>query len=139
MTSIEQAIQQADAEAMPFACKEPGCTRRFPTQNGLQGHMIAHMPPIDCPECGKTYKTPGALGNHRKSEHGIEGNSATQRSVRRRRANRIVTHDFQVDDIFQALVRSLWPDGRMPVSALFPLLEWREATREFLEKVQSGD
>lgn len=116
-----------------FACKEPGCTKSYPTRNGLQGHMIAHRKPVNCPECGKEYKTPGALGNHRKGEHGVP----TVASSLSRRPKSIVKLAWHSDDIFESVVQSLWPEGSVPVRCILPLVEWREATREFLEKVQS--
>lgn len=42
-----------------------------------------------CPECGRTFARPQALGAHRRQAHGVVGSSkqARSRSGRRRRAN----------------------------------------------------
>lgn len=138
-----------------FACEVPGCGRSFPSRNGLQGHMIAHRPPVHCPECGAEYKTPGALGNHRKQMHGVLGPWAENKPIAvekeaKKRGRPVGSTnkpkpvskaqariDWTPDEIFESVVRSLWPEGSVPVRCLTSLWEWREATREFLEKVQS--
>jgi hypothetical protein len=48
-----------------------------------------------------------------------------------------INPEWQTDDIFQSVVESLWSGGSVPVRCILPLMQWREATREFLEKVQS--
>lgn len=118
-----------------FACTYPGCTKSYPTRNGVQGHMTAHKPPIHCPECGKEYKSPGALGNHRKQLHGSKAVTPTKPVKPSPKAG--ITTAWHSDDIFNSVVQSLWPAGSVPTRCILPLMEWREATREFLEKVQS--
>jgi hypothetical protein len=117
-----------------FPCPEPGCDKVYPSRLGLQGHQISHKPPVNCPECGKEYKSPGALGNHRKNQHGVP---AMYPAVAPKKAKVPINPSWHYDDVFESVVASLWPSGLVPVRCVLPLVEWREATREFLEKVQS--
>jgi hypothetical protein len=134
MTDIQIVAPEAT-----FPCPEPDCDRVFGSANALQGHKIAHMPPQSCPECGKTYKSVGALGNHRRTAHGVPGVSPSaiiSRAKTRTRRNGNLP-DIEVDHIFASVLQVLFPSGTMPITAVVPLLQWREATQEFLEKVQS--
>ena len=45
-------------------------------QTGTTGEIV-------CPECGRTFKRPSALGAHRWQAHGIAGSSPQSRSRRR--------------------------------------------------------
>jgi hypothetical protein len=95
--------------------------------------MTSHRVPQPCPECGKNYKTAGALGNHRKREHGVES-----RSQREQRSPKVNHRDaFQVEDIFTAILRLLYPGGAVPISSVPALIEWREDTRRMLEKINA--
>jgi hypothetical protein len=137
MTTTDIVMPEFTSEVM-HECPVPGCTRAFPSKNGLQGHMIAHRPPVMCPECGREYKTPGALGNHRKTEHGIEGTTPASVAGRAKtRAKRNGSAPVHVDDVFGSVLQVLWPSGTMPIAAVIPLLQWREATQDFLDQVQS--
>ena len=137
-----------EEELLPVACKE--CGKRFPSANSLSGHMLSHRPEVPCPECGKVYKTPGALGNHRKMAHNVSSPWSKEQEARKARNERKrerraaaremrlrVRGDFHADDIVSAALAILWPEGVLPVSVMIPLIEWREATQEFLEKIQS--
>ena len=145
-----------------FPCQK--CDRVFESNAALNGHMIIHRDPIPCPECGREFRTPGALGNHRKKTHGYVGPWAeanakrkaakdadsleVMRQVQERKDRKKeereaaasktrINTEWHADDIFQSVIESLWPGGAIPVRCILPLVEWREATREFLEKVQS--
>ena len=134
-------------DALAFACPEPGCARVFDSAQAIQGHSMVHRTPSPCPECGKRYATPGALGNHRKNDHGIEGSSWASKSAKTKRATtnpnplgrpkRRKTEEFRADDIVNAAIALLWPSGMLPVRAMTPLIQWRDATVEFLEKINS--
>jgi hypothetical protein len=92
----------------------------------------------DCPECGRTFTRPQALGAHRRQAHGIAGNSrnaaapktrraskpsasstrragtatataAAARPTRRRRRTRAARQQQGVDR--DALLQTLFPDG----------------------------
>jgi hypothetical protein len=43
---------------------------------------------LTCPECGKSFTRPAALGAHRKITHGVAGSSANATSNRRRATTR---------------------------------------------------
>ena len=106
-----------------FPCGQ--CDRVFDSAAALNGHLIAHRPPVSCPECGKEYRTPGALGNHRKQLHGHVGPWAAKEAEKRaeveapvkprgRPPKTRINMDWQADDIFQSVVESLWPGGAIP-------------------------
>lgn len=123
-----------------FPCPVAGCDKSYDTRSGLLGHSIAHRPPVSCPECGKVYKSPGALGNHRKQMHGVPSMNGLVRDAvaqPKKPAKVDINPSWHYDDVFESVVASLWPNGSVPVRCILPLVEWREATREFLEKVQS--
>lgn len=117
-----------------FTCTMEECDRSFDTRLALQGHMTSHRDPIPCPECGKPYRTAGALGNHRKHTHGV-ASAHGQAQVGRPKKNRIDL-DWTTDDILNTVITVMWPGGSIPVNAVVPLIQWRETTREFLEKVR---
>jgi uncharacterized C2H2 Zn-finger protein len=145
-----------------FPCAQ--CDRVFQSSAALNGHMIIHRDPIPCPDCGREFRTPGALGNHRKKTHGVVGpwseknaekkaakeadavevmrqvqeRKDRKRQERERASSKTrINTEWQADDIFQSVVETLWSGGAIPVRCILPLMHWREATREFLEKVQS--
>jgi len=117
-----------------FACTVGTCDKAFATRLALQGHMTSHREPRPCPECGKQYRTAGALGNHRKNQHGI---ASANGSVQHRPKKNRIDLDWTTDDIMTTVVMVLWPGGSIPVNAVVPLIQWRETTREFLEKIRS--
>jgi hypothetical protein len=43
---------------------------------------------LTCPECGKSFTRPAALGAHRKMTHGVAGSSANATANRKRTATR---------------------------------------------------
>lgn len=143
MTDVTPAMPPSEVVPDDFRsaypCPQLGCDKAFPTRLGLQGHQTSHRQPIPCPECGKQYKTAGALGNHRKTMHGVRPLSAPPSAPVGRPAKQPtpVVQAWHTDDIFESVAHSLWPNGLIPVRCIRPLVEWREATREFLEKVQS--
>jgi hypothetical protein len=130
-----------------FPC--PECDRVFPSANSLQGHVMHHgRPPaqkVPCPECGEMYFSGTGMSQHRKAKHGVRSPNAIAVEARaqlapvpakRGRKNR-VDLDWTTDDIFSTVITALWPGGNIPVDAILPLIQWRETTREFLEKVRS--
>lgn len=86
---------------------------------------------LTCPECGRTFTRPAALGAHRRMTHGVAGTSANatnQRSKKRtrkpsmtasngrlapRRARTVATNDAQSVDR-DALLGALFPAGIPP-------------------------
>jgi hypothetical protein len=84
---------------------------------------------LTCPECGKTFTRPAALGAHRARVHGVAGTSQNARSRRSAAARRAATTGARpsrsrtttpapsqtagrVDH--DALLRALFPDGIPP-------------------------
>jgi hypothetical protein len=84
-----------------------------------------------CPECGKTFTRPAALGAHRRMTHGVAGTSANAAANRKRSAARMrpasagrttsrrgrvsaspTRGNGSVDR--DALLRSLFPEGIPP-------------------------
>jgi DNA-directed RNA polymerase subunit RPC12/RpoP len=140
-------ITGAATEPALFPCSI--CSKVFDSAAALQGHSMIHKPVVPCPECGKEYKTPGALGNHRKMTHGVMGPWAQEQERKGALGNKPlgrprgrprkgkVSAEFRADDIVQAAITLMWPDGMMPVRAMGPLIEWRDATLQFLEKINS--
>jgi DNA-directed RNA polymerase subunit RPC12/RpoP len=120
---------------------------------------------VPCPDCGKLYIEGTGLSVHRKVKHGVESerqrgrNGAPQPgskfervacetcgSVMRKdnlprhmtqvhRQVTVTTETWSVDDIFDSVVSMLWPTGHMPVTAMTPLISWREATAKMLIEV----
>ena len=66
----------------------------------------------------------------------VQARKDRKRAERAAAKSRIAT-DWTADDIFQSVITELWPGGAIPTRCVLPLVQWREATREFLEKVQS--
>jgi hypothetical protein len=83
---------------------------------------------LTCPECGRTFARPAALGAHRKMKHGVAGSSANaagnrsaasrKRSAaapRRRRATTATASNGSTQGIDRdALLRTLFPNGIPP-------------------------
>jgi hypothetical protein len=81
-----------------------------------------------CPECGKTFTRPAALGAHRKLKHGVAGTSANASSNRRsakrgrtssaaarRRTTTPTATNGNVRSVDRdALLRTLFPNGIPP-------------------------
>ena len=147
-----------------FPCPEDGCEKVFPSAQALQGHVMHHFKKpnvkIPCPECGAMYFSGTGMSQHRKARHGVrngqpaqpaEANTGITQSLdtvvvgrpetpapkRGRPAKNRIDLDWTTDDIFQTVITALWPGGNIPVDAVLPLIQWRETTREFLEKVRS--
>lgn len=142
----------SDTPTTPTMYPCPDCDREFPSKQALNGHRMIHVKVDACPECGRdNFTTPNALGRHRNLEHGVvpaykqqqqQQKAATPARVGsnggrigRPPVNRPST-GWNVDHFFQSVVRTLWPSGQVPIKALVPLMDWREATREMMEKVQ---
>jgi hypothetical protein len=132
-----------------FTCPQEGCGRSFPTAQSLQGHFNYHSRKtprrIPCPHCGNKYYSGTGMSQHIKARHKIPAVSAELStptpapapSKRGRPAKNRIDLDWTTDDIFSTVIEALWPGGSLPVHAVLPLIQWRETTREFLEKVQS--
>lgn len=120
----------------------PHCDRVFPNAQALSGHAMSHVAADPCPECGRDdFKSKNAQSRHRSQEHGVvpayrAGKPASNGKIGRPRLARVDT-EVSADDIFQSVVQSLYPGGQMPTWAMTPLVQWREATRAMLERVQS--
>jgi predicted RNA-binding Zn-ribbon protein involved in translation (DUF1610 family) len=138
-----------------FPC--PHCERVFYTSNQLGGHLSgAHTTratkepiKVPCPECGAEYQRGVGLASHRSRVHGVPGTSKSARmraktppkpkesKAKQKVAEieKVEPHEWDVDDIFEVVVSTMWPQGTVPVSAVIPLIHWREATRQLLESV----
>jgi hypothetical protein len=81
---------------------------------------------LTCPECGRTFSRPAALGAHRKLKHGVAGTSAnatgnrrsatsrTRKSAapKRRRTTTPATQDGAAQSVDRdALLSTLFPSG----------------------------
>ena len=143
-----------------FPCTEEGCDKVFDSAQALQGHVMWHgrkpSKKIPCPECAaagvdaKYYEGTG-MSQHRKARHGVRNGQAPVATVERqaalvptppapkrgRPARNRIDLNWTTDDIFNTVITALWPGGNIPVDAVLPLIQWRENTREFLEKVRS--
>lgn len=96
-----------------------------------------------CPDCGLRFVPGPGMGVHRHSAHG--------RSSKKRKHTRAASNggpgpgrpprvDLDVDDIFDTVIKLMFPRGTIPVDALTPLLRWRHATDEMLiEVLHHGD
>ena len=136
-----------------FPC--PECDKVFPTSPALQGHYAQHFKKkperVACPDCGGMYLSGTGMSQHRQAKHGpgrkkrkvvIE---TVEAPVKKRgrppgstaKPKPTVDLDWTTDDIFQTVITALWPGGNIPAEAVLPLIQWRETTREFLEKVRS--
>ena len=83
---------------------------------------------LTCPECGRTFARPAALGAHRKLKHGVAGASANAKgnrasnsrrrtsasSTRRRAAAPAATNGAPQGVDRDALLRTLFPNGIPP-------------------------
>ena len=140
-------IEVTETLAGTFPC--PQCDRVFNSPQALQGHVMHHSKKkperVPCPECGNEFYAGTGMSQHRKARHGVgkaKAPKVTTKDIqaavaaKKKRRNHIDL-DWTTDDVFQTVITSLWPDGHVPVTAVLPLIQWRETTREFLEKVQS--
>lgn len=74
---------------------------------------------LSCPECGRTFDRPPALGAHRRRAHGVVGATNAQRARARAAAGRrtstegrVVSKDASGGRIDRdALLRTLFPQG----------------------------
>jgi hypothetical protein len=103
------------APATPKAATKPTATKTKATA-------------LTCPECGKTFTRPAALGAHRKMTHGVAGTSANATANRKRAATRkrrtatspqpgrttAGTPNSQSSVDRDALLRALFPNGIPP-------------------------
>lgn len=96
---------------------------------------------LTCPECGKTFARPAALGAHRRRAHGVAGSSTRTRARRpagtrtRARADTAAVRRSQRTNGTRAidrdaLLRSLFPDGLPPREAVI------RAANEWLEQAE---
>ena len=109
------------------------CVKVFPTKAALHGHKMVHVAPTPCPECGRDdFKTAIAVARHRTIEHGVTpGYRKTQKVQKPPK----IDPTWKVEDIFTAVLGTLFPQGAVPISAIPALLAWREDTQRMLEKV----
>jgi hypothetical protein len=81
---------------------------------------------LTCPECGRTFSRPAALGAHRRRAHGVVGTSQNARSRRSASAPQATTtRPRRAQASLRATNRSAAADGRRPdhdalLRALFP-------------------
>jgi DNA-directed RNA polymerase subunit RPC12/RpoP len=148
-------------ESTGYKCET--CGREFESSNALNGHMKSHrQKKVPCPECDRLYVEGVGLAVHRKAAHGVETerqrriNGAKQTKPRaacevcgevmrkdnlsRHMASKhakvsVEMEEWSVEDIFDTVVSMLWPTGHMPVKAMTPLINWREATAKMLIEV----
>lgn len=117
------------------------CGKTYDTGVQLHGHQTTHREPEPCPECGKGYKFPNALSNHRLHVHGVSDGYVSPAMVKRSnklgRPTKVASDQtWEVDDIFQAVLRLVFPNGAVPVEAVPTLVRWRDDTREMLETIR---
>src|SRR6516225_9490959 len=108
--------------------------KRATTTKATTG-SVAAATELTCPECGRTFTRPAALGAHRRRAHGVAGTSQNARNrrgasapqaaaTRRRRAQAApraagrsaAAADGRVDH--DALLRALFPNGIPPRQAV---------------------
>jgi hypothetical protein len=77
---------------------------------------------LTCPECGKTFTRPAALGAHRKMTHGVAGTSANATANRKRATSRrrTTTNRSQSPRTSSANARSAAVDRDALLRTLFP-------------------
>jgi hypothetical protein len=125
-----------------FVC--PECSKVYPNAQALSGHVMSHIPAEACPECGRDdFKSANAQARHRSQMHGVVPAYRKNQSTTPKVPGRIgrppraaVDRGMSVDAIFQSVVQTLYPGGQMPVWAVTPLVQWREATQEMLDHLQ---
>ena len=143
LTSIEMPPFDPDPDpiATEFPCPQEGCDRVFPSAQALQGHFNFHNRPkpekVPCPDCGEMFFSGTGMSQHRKARHNPDKVADKQVKKQGRPRKDRIDLELTTDDLFQTVVEVLWPGGNVPVSAVLPLIQWRETTREFLEKVRS--
>lgn len=148
----------------PFVCDQ--CERTFNSQSALGVHKRSHQPKQPCPECGEMYQPGPGLERHRQAAHGAKvgerngsrpeaskrhtvtcpecGQEMRKDNLRRHMRDKHGAlpkvqkqdHDWDVDEIFQAVVGLMWPGGDIPVAAVLSLVKWREDTQRMLTEVR---
>ena len=114
----------AAATSKPAAGKTPESAAATPKPAGSNKPEPAASTQLTCPECGKAFTRPAALGAHRQRVHGIAGTSQNARS--RRTTKRSATAQTTVRAAtsagngaraaveHDALLRALFPAGIPP-------------------------
>lgn len=97
---------------------------------------------VACPECGTRVQRVG-LRRHLVAVHGTAPPPAKRgRPPKNPSPTPLPTTnqeaEWHVDDIFNAVVHMMWPGGEIPVTAIGPLVRWREQTQQMLQEVR-GD
>jgi hypothetical protein len=100
---------------------------------------------LTCPECGRTFSRPAALGAHRSRVHGVAGSSQNARSRRKRTtaaepqqrrtraqtstaapsrsSNGATRRSARIGVDHNALLRALFPDGIPPKQELIAAVD----------------
>ena len=130
-------------QPVEFPC--PMCTRVLPSKQALAGHQFAHRGPEPCVNCGQRFKPGISMARHREKAHGVVS-ARRQQELTKKKAKTFTAVEempptvdnleWKADDIFQAAITLLWPSGVLPIHAILPLIQWREDTKQFLEKVR---
>ena len=65
----------------PYVCEVPGCLKRFTEYSSLYKHNIVHtqQKPYTCALCHKTYRQTSTLAMHKRTVHGTEDLTETER------------------------------------------------------------
>jgi len=69
----------------PYVCEVPGCMRRFTEYSSLYKHNIVHTQskPYTCTLCSKTYRQTSTLAMHKRTVHGTEDLTESERTQRK--------------------------------------------------------
>src|SRR5689334_9590392 len=93
----------------------------------------------ECPECGRLFMRPAALGAHRRRAHGVPGTSrrGPHRSVESRRRDRASGRALLVDH--DALLQTVFPSG-VPARAevVTAVHAWLEEAQRLAELGENG-
>lgn len=65
----------------PYVCEVPGCMKRFTEYSSLYKHNIVHtqQKPYTCTLCHKTYRQTSTLAMHKRTVHGTDDLTDTER------------------------------------------------------------
>ena len=153
---VKAQLPDGGEEGPQFPC--PKCEKVFWRRQQLTGHLASHVArakaKVPCPECGEMFLPGVGVASHRARRHGVPGSSKSTRAANAAKEAKAVKapkpkpvkveaepqpHEWDVDDIFETVIGTMWPEGTVPLAAVIPLIIWREATQQLISSLNSTD